>query len=66
MAKKEDFLNENCPHLESISYSVSLFSVCYKDTNVSPSFPCVTVKQMLVLVFCVLLVTHGGFIMETD
>ena len=30
------------------------------------SFPCVTVKQMLVLVFCVLLVTHGGFIMETD
>ena len=26
------------------------------------SFPCVTVKQMLVLVFCVLLVTLGGFI----
>ena len=39
----------------------SLVSVCYHGTNVSPGFPCVTVKLMLVYVFRVLLVTHGRF-----
>ena len=43
------------------SHSVSLFSMCYQATHVSPSFLCVTVNQMLVLVFCVLLLTHGRF-----
>ena len=61
MAKKEDFSYEIFPYLSSVSHYVSLFSVCYQATNVSPSFLCVTVNQMLVSVFCVLLVTHGRF-----
>ena len=45
---KEDFSYEIFPFLCSLSHYMSLFSVCYQSTNVSPSFPCVTVKQMLV------------------
>ena len=52
---------ETSPILIQFPHYVSLFSVCYQATNVSPSFLCVTVKQMLVYVFCVLLVTHGRF-----
>ena len=48
MAKKEDYSYEICTHLVSVSYYVSLFSVRYQATNVSSSFRCVTVKQMLV------------------
>ena len=48
MAKKEDFSHEIVPHLGSVSHYVCLFSVCYQATNVSPSFPCVTEKYMLV------------------
>ena len=61
MAKKEDFSYEIFTHLGSVSHYVGLFSVCYQATNVSPSFLCVTVKQMLVQLFCVLLLTHGRF-----
>ena len=48
MAKKEDFSYEILPYLSFVSHYVSLFSVCYQATNVSPSFLCVTVKQMFV------------------
>ena len=48
MAKKEGFSYEIFHYLSSVSYNVSLFSMCYQATNVSPSCPCVTVKQMLV------------------
>ena len=61
VAGKEDCSYEINAYLFSFSHCVSLFSVCYQATNVSPSCPCVTVKQMLVQGFCVLLVTHGRF-----
>ena len=64
MAKKEDFSYKIFPYLSSVSHYVSLFSVCYQATNVSPSFLCVTVKQMLVQVFCVLLVTHEDLLLD--
>ena len=46
--KKEDFSYVMFPYLFSVPRYVSLFSVCYQATNVSPIFLCVTVKQMLV------------------
>ena len=48
MAQKEDCSYEINAYLFSFSHCVSLFSVCYQATNVSPSCLCVTVKQMLV------------------
>ena len=48
MAQKENYSHEIFPYLCSVSPHVSLFSVCYQATNVSPIFLCVTVKQMLV------------------
>ena len=46
--EKEDCSYKINPYLFSVSHCVSLLSVCYQATNVSPSCPCVTVKQMLV------------------
>ena len=51
MAKKEDFSYEIFPYLSSVSHYVSLFSVSYQATNVSPSFPIVITDISLVFLF---------------